>query len=239
MNEISKQNIEKLIKLQEAETEIVRLTAVLGKVVHEKIKLNAQLIQFETGLNEKQENFSRLEKECRDLEMEIKILDDRIVKSNEKLRMVKTNKEYQLCLREVDDNKKHKDALETQLLEYMDEKDTARTIAEDALKEYESLKEKITEEQKTIEKNSTDDRELLDEYEARKADIGQTLDKSLMTRFGKVSKMNKGLVVVPVRNEVCMGCFMNIPPQMYIEVQRGDVLISCPQCSRILYYTNA
>ncbi|MBU1193756.1 MAG: nucleotide-binding protein [Proteobacteria bacterium] len=239
MNEISKQNIEKLIKLQEAETEIVRLTAVLEKIVHEKIKLNAKLIQFEAGLKEKQEIFSKLEKDCRDLEMEIKILDDRIVKSNEKLRMVKTNKEYQLCLREVDDSKKHKDALETQLLEYMDERDATRTIVEDTLKEYELLKEKITQEQKNIEKNSSDDRELLDEYEARKADIGQTLDKALMTRFGKVSKMNKGLVVVPVRNEVCMGCFMNIPPQLYIEVQRGDVLISCPQCSRILYYRNS
>ncbi|MDA8136352.1 MAG: C4-type zinc ribbon domain-containing protein [Desulfobacteraceae bacterium] len=33
-----------------------------------------------------------------------------------------------------------------------------------------------------------------------------------------------------------MGCFMNIPPQLYIEVQRGKSLISCPQCSRILYH---
>lgn len=238
MNEISKENIEKLIKLQEAETEIVRLSAVLGKVVHEKTKLTAKLVQFEAGLKEKQENFLKLEKDCRDIEMEIKILDDRIIKSNEKLRMVKTNKEYQLCLREVDDSKKHKDALETQLLEYLDEKDTARAIVEESEKEYALLKEQITEEQKNIEKNSADDRELLDEYEAKKEDIGQTLEKALMTRFGKVSKMNKGLVVVPVRDEVCMGCFMNIPPQLYIEVQRGDVLISCPQCSRILYYKN-
>lgn len=239
MNEVSKQNIEKLIKLQEAETEIVRLNALLGKVSAEKSKLNSKLIQFEAGLNEKQEYFSKLEKDCRDMEREIQILDERIVKSNEKLRMVKTNKEYQLCLREVDDSKKHKDSLETQLLEHLDEKEKARVFLEEAKKEYALLKEKITEEQNNIEKNSIDDRELLDEFMARKEEIGNTLDKSLMVRFGKVSKMNKGLVVVPVRNEVCMGCFMNIPPQLYIEVQRGDVLISCPQCSRILYYTNS
>ena len=31
--------------------------------------------------------------------------------------------------------------------------------------------------------------------------------------------MNNGSAVVSVENEVCMGCFMNIPPQLYIEVQ--------------------
>ncbi len=238
MNEISKQNIEKLVKLQKAETEIVRLRAVLEKVESQKIKLSGQLNQFESGLKEKQETLLRAEKECRDIEAEIKVLDERIIKSNEKLRMVTTNKEYQLCLREVDDNKKRKDAMETQLLEWFDEKDNAQAVVEESQKEFALLDEKVKEEQQNIGKSSADDTELLDEYQTMKDDIGNTLDKSLMARFESVSKMNNGLVVVPVENEVCMGCFMNVPPQLYIEVQRGDVLISCPQCSRILYYNN-
>jgi len=48
--------------------------------------------------------------------------------------------------------------------------------------------------------------------------------------------MNQGLAVINVKNEICMGCFMNIPPQLYIEVQRENSLILCPQCSRILYH---
>ncbi len=238
MNEISKQDIETLVKLQESESEIVRLEAVLQTVEKEKVILGEKLDQFETALKEKQDRLSRVEKDCRDIEMEIKILDERIVKSNERLRMVKTNKEYQLCLREVDDNKKRKDALETQLLEYFDEKEKNTDIVDETQKEFQLLKDQIETEQEKIEKSSSDDRELLEEYQVTKSDIGKTLAPSLMTRFGKISKMNKGLVVVPVRNEVCMGCFMNIPPQLYIEVQRGNSLISCPQCSRILYYVN-
>jgi predicted nucleic acid-binding Zn-ribbon protein len=33
-----------------------------------------------------------------------------------------------------------------------------------------------------------------------------------------------------------MGCFMNVPPQLCIEVRRWKQMISCPQCSRILYH---
>lgn len=238
MNDISKADIETLVKLQEAETEIVRLNAILITVEKEKNKLSLRLKQFGNALEENKENLSIAKKACRDIEMEILMVDDRIVKSNEKLRMVKTNKEYNLFLREVDDSKKRKDALETELLEHLDEREELEKIVEEGEKEFNLIKDQIEAEQKEIEKKSIDDKELLDEYLARQAEIGKTLDHSLMNRFAKISKMNNGSAVVNVHNEVCMGCFMNVPPQLYIEVQRGNSLISCPQCSRILYHVN-
>ena len=113
MNDISKQDIGALIKLQEAETQIVRLRAVLKKVEKQKGELSAKLKLFGNALEEKKENLSTAITNCKDSEKEIQVVDDRIIKSNETLRMVKTNKEYQIFLREVDDNKKRKDVFET------------------------------------------------------------------------------------------------------------------------------
>ena len=81
-----------------------------------------------------------------------------------------------------------------------------------------------------------DDREELEECLATQEEIGKNLDPFLMNRFAKISKMNNGSAVVPVINEVCMGCYMNIPPQLFIEVQRAKKMITCPQCSRIIYF---
>ncbi len=238
MNDISKQDIGALIKLQEAETQIVKLRAVLKKVEKKKGELSAKLKLFGNALKEKKENLSTAIMNCKDSEREIQVVDDRIIKSNETLRMVKTNKEYQIFLREVDDNKKRKDVFETEFLEYLDTKEEIKESVQESEKEYNLLKEQIETEQKDIEKKSTDDRELLDEYLTQQNEIGKRLDSSLMKRFAKISKMNQGLAVVNVKNEICMGCFMNIPPQLYIEVQRGNSLILCPQCSRILYHIN-
>ena len=236
MNDSSKQDIEALIKLQEAETQIVKLRAVLKKVEKKKRELSAKLKLFGNALKEKKENLSTAIMNCKDSEREIQVVDDRIIKSNETLRMVKTNKEYQIFLREVDDNKKRKDVFETEFLEYLDTKEEIKESVQESEKEYNLLKEQIEAEQKNIEKKSTDDRELLDEYLTQQNEIGKILDSSLMKRFAKISKMNQGLAVVNVKNEICMGCFMNIPPQLYIEVQRENSLILCPQCSRILYH---
>ncbi|MCP3943187.1 MAG: nucleotide-binding protein [Desulfobacteraceae bacterium] len=238
MKDISKQDIVTLVKLQEAETEIVRLQAVLGKVEKEKTKIALRLKQFEKALYQNREDLARVQIACRDSESEIQIIDDRIIKSNENLRMVKTNKEYQVLLREVDDNKKRKDILETELLEFMDEKEKSESIVSASEKEYALLAEQISHQQAEMGKKCVDDKEALEEYLAQQEDIGESLDSTLMEKFRKISKMNQGLAVTGVDNAVCMGCFMNIPPQLFIEVQRGSSLISCPQCSRILYHVN-
>ncbi len=238
MNDISKQDIVTLVKLQEAETEIVRLNSVLEEVEKEKIKIAKRLNQFKKALDQNKEDLEKAVMMCRDSEREIQVIDDRIIISNEHLRMVKTNKEYQLILREVDDNKKRKDALETELLEFLDEREKIESIVSESKKEYLLLEEQILSEQAEIEKKSFDDKESLKEYLNLQKDIGKTLAPDLMEKFRKISNMNQGLAVTTVENEVCLGCFMNIPPQLYIEVQRGNSLISCPQCSRILYYVN-
>ncbi len=233
---MAKPEIATLVKLQDAETEIVRLREVIDLVEKKKEKLASRLAQFETALQQNKEAFDAAAKSCREHELEIKVVDERIVKSNETLRNVTTNKEYQLLLREVDDNKKRKDLLETQLLELMDERDKSKGIVEESQKEYALLAEQIKAEQAEVEKQTTEDRESLVAYLKRQEEIGASLDPRLLTMFRKISKMNNGSAVSQVRDRICMGCFMNVPPQMYIEVQRGNELISCPQCSRILYY---
>lgn len=233
---MSKPEIATLVKLQEAETQIVRLRDVLCEVEKKKTKLASRLKQFAAALKENIEELERLEKNCLDSENEIKIVDARIVKSNETLRNVTTNKEYQVLLREVDDNKKRKDALETELLQIMEEREKSQAIVDESTKEYQQLEEQVKAEQNQIEDQTTKDRKLLGEYLESQEKIGASLDPKLLDRFKRISKMNEGSAVAAVQDQVCLGCFMNIPPQLYIEVQRGNQLIFCPQCSRILYY---
>ncbi|WP_462268661.1 zinc ribbon domain-containing protein [Desulfobacter sp.] len=235
---MSKPDIATLVKLQEAETEIVRLKDVLYEVEKKKTKLASRLKQFAAALKENTEELEKLNKNCLDSENEIKIIDARIVKSNETLRNVTTNKEYQVLLREVDDNKKRKDGLETELLQIMEEREKSQAIVDESTKEYQQLEEQVKAEQNQIEEQTTKDRKRLEGYLESQKEIGASLDPKLLDRFKRISKMNQGSAVAQAQDQVCLGCFMNIPPQLYIEVQRGSKLIFCPQCSRILYYEN-
>jgi predicted nucleic acid-binding Zn-ribbon protein len=57
----------------------------------------------------------------------------------------------------------------------------------------------------------------------------------VLRRYGTI-RMRRGLAVVAVSNGTCLGCHMNIPPQLYNQLQRADAILTCPQCHRIIYW---
>jgi predicted nucleic acid-binding Zn-ribbon protein len=42
-------------------------------------------------------------------------------------------------------------------------------------------------------------------------------------------------VIVSVNQGVCSGCHIAIPPQTFMELQRGQQILSCPNCQRLIY----
>ncbi len=237
MTDITRSDMETLLELQKTETEIVRIQSLLSRVEGEKERLEASLKKFEAAYEDSRIEFEKTSEFCREMENEIQVVAQRIQKSNETLRFVKTNKEYQVLQREVDDNRKRKELLENELIEHMSEREEQEAAVQEAQAQLVQLREKTRADKKAMDEKTADDKEALDDYLAQREKISRDLDPDLMYQFNRISKMNNGLAVVPVKKEVCMGCYVNIPPQLYIEVQRFKSLILCPQCSRILYYT--
>jgi predicted nucleic acid-binding Zn-ribbon protein len=235
-NPTLKQEIDTLVRLQQIETEMIRLQQEVKKVENQKKELTTRLNAFKSALDGEKLSLESLQNQCTDLEEEIRVVNDRIIKSNETLRMVKTNKEYQVLLREVDDNKKRKNALEDHVLSLYEQREAAETRVKETQVQYDQLHEQIQAEMAKIDEQTLDDREQLSELESQQRSIGESLDPALLNRFRRIAKMNQGQAVARISNETCMGCFMNVPPQLCIEVRRWKQMISCPQCSRILYH---
>jgi predicted nucleic acid-binding Zn-ribbon protein len=56
----------------------------------------------------------------------------------------------------------------------------------------------------------------------------------MFKRYEKLREGCRGVAVVEARAGGCMGCNMQLPPQMYNNLHRGEELITCPHCQRIL-----
>ena len=84
--------------------------------------------------------------------------------------------------------------------------------------------------------NSIDD--LLVEMRGKSDEAKEKVDAELLKRYNIIRQKMNGMAVVPVWKEICGGCHVNIPPQVYNELQRSEELILCPNCSRIMYWEN-
>jgi hypothetical protein len=178
---------------------------------------------------------SELQKACRQHEIEAQSIQSQIEKSNEKLKTVKTNKEYQAGLQEIEDLSQLQSGVEDKLLECLEAIDEAESAAASEKGRFEAFSRQLEEEKVQLERESGEMQQKLQQLFSRHEQIVAAVDPELLKKYEQTKKYTGATVVAAVRASVCQGCNMNIPPQMYNELQRFDRLLVCPHCERIIY----
>ena len=54
-----------------------------------------------------------------------------------------------------------------------------------------------------------------------------------------VSRIRDGVAVAEARNGSCSACFIALRPQVMAQIRRGDEIVICDNCNRILYYRSS
>jgi len=62
------------------------------------------------------------------------------------------------------------------------------------------------------------------------------LDGALLKHYEQLLKRKGGLAVSAVIKGVCQCCHLAIPPQKFNELIKGEEMMSCPHCMRIIYW---
>lgn len=236
MLSITSEQMDILIQLQNIENESIGIKKILGEVQNETDMRKKKQKDAEEELADAELSYANIKKEYRDYEIEVEERNARLKKSEEYLKSVTSNTEYQTLLREIDDNRKRNSELESQMIEFLEKIEAGEKEVAQKKEDLNAVSTQMTREIAEIEENSINERNELQKINEKKETIAAELDDSLYSRFNTILGQSAGIGIVPVINSVCGGCYMHIPPQMYIEVQRGESLHFCPQCHRMLYY---
>lgn len=229
--------IRKLIRLQSLETEIRNLRLVLDQVEERSSRLDAQLKEFSEAVESGKGALQELNKRYRALESELQTIQGRADKSNEKLRAVKTNKEYQAGLKEIEDLRVIGSTMEDEMIAGLDQIEQASAT----LKAHEArLAERageIRRDKECILKEAEAARLRLERVETEARQVTETVSAGVLVLYRRVKAAKAdGVGVAAVYAATCRGCNVNIPPQMYNDLQRNDRLKHCPNCDRIIYW---
>ena len=237
MPSVTHEQITALVKLQRIEIEIRGIKAKLSTVDHRIEMLDNQLLDFKQTLEDQESLIHELNQKYRTYESDVKMHLDRIRKSEAKLSVVKTNKEYQSSLKEIDDLKDMSSKKEDDMIEFLDRIEEAENVHKAKMAEFSKLEVQIKTEKEIIQKDAQEGRQRLGNLGADRETVSGGIDAKMLATFNRIkaNQTNK-IGIVAVKDAVCQGCHMNIPPQMYNELQRGDSLKRCPICERIIYW---
>ena len=205
----------------------------------------SKITEIELPFRESQDAFSiikqhveSLERKKRDKESALDDLNDKIKKLKSRTADIKTNKEYQALLSEIDSVEKERFSLEDEILVIMEEMESAskQTKIEEA--KYKMNKEKIDVLKRNIEQEKLVAEKELQGLNETRSEIVATIDKEIYDQYADLIDIHTVYVVVEAKGEICQGCNMNIPPQLFVELKKNEDIVHCPQCRRIIYFKN-
>ena len=230
------ENVKVLLDLQEIMARSRMVEREKQKVPLEVADLKSLFEEREAKFLAAKQEFEQLQKEKREKEREIEEERDKVERAKAKLMSIKTNKEYYAMLKEIEQTKRMNATREEELLS--------------VLARYEEVEKRLAELSRDVEEVGARYRERMVDIEARmarfdkdisqllvkKSEVASRLDAGLARRFEMIFERRDGLAIVPARNQSCLGCHMNISPQLFNLLQRDDRIYSCPNCNRIIYF---
>jgi len=233
-----KSQISNLVRLQTIDSEIYSLR-------YEKESKPQEIKVIEASFEEKKKNLATLEqtllnlqKQRKEKELELASKEEAAKKLQTQLYSLKTNKEYQTMLKQIQDAKADASVTEDKVLELFDQADKVKSEVE---KEKIRLKEEekvFLEQKKKIEDriNEIDDR--LAQLEAQRKQVVPDINPKILTQYERILLNRDGLAIVGVKDNSCQGCNMFVPPQVINLIKMYERIVTCEICNRILYIPN-
>ena len=234
-----REQIDNLIKLQGIETESNGIRLILSNVTQRLNGLSSRLSGVEQTTKNNELKLDELEKSYRLYKSDVEMNISKLKKSQERLASIKTNKEYLSLLKGIEDLKTINSQIEDQMLECLEQMDDIERVLADRNNEYEKLSEQVNKEKQTIAHETEKNNKRLAELDTEWKKFSGKIDPQLLKTYLMVRDRAGGIVVTSVKDAVCCGCNMNIPPQMYNDLQRCDSLKFCPSCQRIIYWKDS
>jgi uncharacterized protein len=231
-----KSELDKLIALQELDVKIREIEKEIANIPHQKAEIESQFNAFAADYLDKKNHLENTTREHHQAELELKELEEKQEKFRRDLMGVRNEREYSTVLREIDVTKKAINALETQVLEKLE-------IIEQVNKEIEALTPEIEVKRREFDVLIDDVSTKVDRLQVslgawrrQRAGLVDTIPRELLDRYMRLTQLRDGMAMAEVRDGSCTACFMTIRPQAFADVRKGETVLTCDSCGRILHY---
>ncbi|UCC43248.1 MAG: hypothetical protein JSU65_08855 [Candidatus Zixiibacteriota bacterium] len=231
-------HLEKLLELQVIDYDLGELERSKDYLPDMMENLRSEMQEAAEKLETATKRVEEAQVQQKSLELEIKTKEAELAKYQQQMMSIKTNKEYDALVAEIDSIKAAISQSETTLLETIElistlEKDIegltekAGGIQENNQRQLEVLQEKI----------DSIGSKVMTKEQARQTIIS-SIPKPTLSVYERVRRGKGGRAVVQVKKRACGSCFKALTPKKIQEIKRADRINTCDNCGSLLYWDN-
>jgi predicted nucleic acid-binding Zn-ribbon protein len=230
-----KQQLDILHNVQEEDLKIEALKARTIAIPEEIASKKASIAALRAETEEKKKTFVNLNSLKKEKEAILESKETLVAKHSSELNTIKSNDAYKAMLTEIEKAKADSSVIEDEILNLMEQIDKES----ENVKTYEvSLKEaeqKITAEIAALEAEGKNIQNEIGAIAIVRENEAKKVDANLLGQYERIREGRNGQGMAPIDGESCGACGMMLRPQLINQTFKFTDIVSCDNCSRILY----
>ena len=175
------------------------------------------------------------EEKVKGFEEQLTLLNEQLTSNAKKLKEISTEKEMKALSLEEDIAKEKMTFANEEIARLQGINETKTALLDEATEkvntltvDFDAINKEVSTEKAEIEKSKG-------ELFIKREELSRNIEQKVLSFYEKIRIWAGNTAVVPVKKQACYGCYMKLNDKTYSEVIKGDEIVNCPHCGRILY----
>jgi predicted nucleic acid-binding Zn-ribbon protein len=228
-------NLEKLVRLHHAETELKRVEAELNELPGKKKAIDDRLNADRARLDAAKATLEASQKARKQNESSVQDLEAKRSKYKGQLMDVKTNKEYTAMLHEIEGVERDIKGREDLILEEMEKAEALATTVKREEADFKAIEAEARKGQAELDAAAAKLQASATSLRAERDAAAASVPEDARALYARVTKQ-RGSGVAEAKDGMCQACHVRLRVQIWVEVRKNEQIFQCESCGRILFY---
>jgi predicted nucleic acid-binding Zn-ribbon protein len=228
--------LEALLDLQRRDTLLSDAKRRKDEIPKRRESLRAALAAAKAALDQAKKDLEGARLGRRTLEKEAETFQAEVGKLERQLLDVKTNQEYTAMRHQIEGVKQKRSDVETKILENYEREEALAAAAKSGEKRVAEEEARLKQGEAELEREGTALDQTLSALTQDRDSVRPRVPASVLSRYDRLSGARDGVAVAEVRKSACAACFRQLTPRDMQEIRRGEAILNCEACGRILIY---
>jgi len=230
-------DLELLLKLQNIDYDLGELERSKEYIPDMMENLKREIIESERKFAETSDALTKAKVEQKEVELELSEKQEKLKKLQERMMAIKTNKEYDALVSEIDQIKERINDLENREMDLMEAIDNHQKEIEGLNGQVDGIKKINTEQISSLQAQIDSVGSKIQDKERERKELVGRVNQRVLRAYNRIRKGKGGAAVVAVKKRACGSCHKALPPQRIQEIKLGQRIITCDSCGRMLIWT--
>ena len=230
------QDLALALRLQAVDRKIASLETEIAALPKHIAEIERKLEAHNRRLEVDRAALAANQRDRKKLEGDIQVHQQKVSKLRDQTLLAKTNEQYRAFQNEISYAEGEIRKAEDRILDLMEQSEALDGNVKRAEIDLKKEREHVESEKARARERTAEDQKQLAEARSERGSITASMTPKVVADYERIRKKTKGTAIADATEGRCDACHIALRPQFFQDLRKGDELLFCESCGRMLTY---